>query len=293
MSGTPRRHAFQHIGLDRAEHLREDAAALDRLWPGAKVLVLDAEGQLRCPCAQDPPEFPLGTTLAGERPELSSFLGLDESAGAWFALPAESLVDLPVPALDLRSAASRWPAMQASVFAQARALLHWQQRNRFCGSCGQSLVFSRAGFSARCGQCGLEHYPRTDPAIIVAVSDGERLLLGRQASWPEKRWSVLAGFLEPGESLEQTVAREVMEEAGIRIKECRYAGSQPWPFPSALMLGFHALADVQPVLVGAELQDARWFSAEQLRTQGESGEVLLSPSLSISRWLIDDWLARH
>ncbi len=127
----------------------------------------------------------------------------------------------------------------------------------------------------------------------MAVSDGERLLLGRQASWPEKRWSVLAGFMEPGESLEQTVAREVMEEAGVRIRECRYAGSQPWPFPSALMLGFHALADVQPVSVGAELQDARWFSADELRTQSASGELLLSPSLSISRWLLDDWLARQ
>ena len=125
------------------------------------------------------------------------------------------------------------------------------------------------------------------------MSDGERLLLGRQASWPAKRWSVLAGFLEPGESLEQTVAREVMEEAGVRIRSARYLASQPWPFPAALMLGFSAEADPQPVSVGAELQDARWFSADEIRAQVASGEMIASPRLSISRWLIEDWLSRH
>ena len=294
MSDTARRYAFQHVGLDRAEHLREDAEALDAHWPKANVLIIDAEGQARCLGEPDQPAFQQGAAISAERPDHASFLGLADSGEAWFAMAAEHMGDeLPVPAVDLRSAAARWPALPASVFAQARALLHWQQRNRFCGSCGHALALVRAGFCARCSQCGLEHYPRTDPAIIVAVSDGERLLLGRQASWPEKRWSVLAGFMEPGESLEQTVAREVMEEAGVRIRECRYAGSQPWPFPSALMLGFHALAEPQPVSVGAELQDARWFSARELREQSASGELLLSPSLSISRWLMDDWLARH
>ena len=126
------------------------------------------------------------------------------------------------------------------------------------------MVFGRAGYSARCPGCGLEHYPRTDPAIIVAVSDGPRLLLGRQASWPPNRWSVLAGFVEPGESLEQTVAREVMEEAGVPVLSCTYAASQPWPFPAALMVGFHAEgAPVEPV-VSDELEQARWFSAADI-----------------------------
>jgi len=293
VSESARRFAFQHAGLDRAEHLREDSAALDALWPQAKVLIVDAEGQARCQGEPDRPEFPHGVSLAGERPEYASFLGLAESGEAWFALAGERLAELPVPALDLRSAATRWPSLQASAFAQARGLLHWQQRNRFCGGCGHSLSLSRAGFCARCSQCGLEQYPRTDPAIIVAVSDGERLLLGRQTSWPENRWSVLAGFMEPGESLEQTVAREVMEEAGVLIRECHYAASQPWPFPSALMLGFHATADEQPVTVGAELQDARWFSATELRSQSASGAMLSPPGFSIARWLIDDWLGRH
>ena len=293
MIDTPRRYAFQHVGLDRAEHLREDPAALDAAWPAATVLLIDPEGQVSCDGAEDAPEFPRGEPLSTTRPESASFLGLDDTGGAWFALSTDGLDDLPPVRLDLRSAGSRWPARDAAVFAQARGLLHWQSRNRFCGLCGGALALERAGFCARCTSCRTEHYPRTDPAIIVAVSDGERLLLGRQASWPEKRWSVLAGFMEPGESLEQTVVREVMEESGVRVRASRYVGSQPWPFPAALMLGFHAEADPQPAVAGAELQDARWFTAAELRDGAATREVLLSPSLSISRWLIDDWLARH
>ena len=304
MSGTPRQYAFQHVGLDRAEHLRDDLDGLQRHWPQARLLILDQDGHARFSGSEDAPEFSLGAEHLEQAPTAASFLGLDETAAAWFAVPADSIAakaaptcelasSLPPLTLDLRSAAVRWPALPAAIFAQARALLHWQQRNRFCGVCGQALQFIRGGFVARCAQCALEHYPRTDPAIIVAVSDGERLLLGRQATWPENRWSVLAGFLEPGESLEQTVVREVMEEAGVRVRACRYLASQPWPFPAALMLGFTAEADPQPVRVGAELQDACWFSAAELRGQIAAGDLQISPRLSISRWLIDDWLARH
>lgn len=283
------RFAFQHAGLDRAESLRLDAEALAAHWPNANVLVIDTEGQARFFGDADTPEFPRGEVLAAERPGAASFLGMDGEQ-RWFALAAEHLPELPPTTLDLRSAAVRWPAMPASIFAQARALLFWQQRNRYCGACGHRLRLTRGGFSANCEQCGIEHYPRTDPAIIVAVSDGERLLLGRQASWPEKRWSVLAGFLEPGESLEQTVAREVMEEAGVRVHACSYVASQPWPFPSALMLGFRAEAEPQAVTVGEELQDARWFGVDELLQQVADGDLLLSPKISISRWLIEDWL---
>ena len=291
MSGTKRQYAFQHAGLDRAEHLREDPERLLAHWPRARLLILDEEGCARFSGSEDAPEFSFGADHVGLPPTAASFLGLDDSEAAWFALPASLAPALPPLTLDLRSAAVRWPALPAAIFAQARALLHWQQRNRFCGVCGQPLQFVRGGFVARCVQCATEHYPRTDPAIIVAVSDGERLLLGRQASWPEKRWSVLAGFLEPGESLEQTVVREVMEEAGVRVRSCRYLASQPWPFPAALMLGFSAEADPQPVRIGAELQDARWFSADELRAQIAAGELQISPRLSISRWLIDDWMS--
>ena len=292
MSETPRQFAFQHPGRDRAEHLREDAEALQRHWPGARVLVLDEEGNALFDGEADAPRFRTGEEQS-TGPDEAVFLGLDEQGEAWFAMDARRLPEPPSTRLDLRSAALRWPPQSASAYAQARALLHWQARNRYCGACGTATVLQRGGFLARCPACGLEHYPRTDPAIIVAVSDGERLLLGRQASWPEKRWSVLAGFLEPGESLEQTVAREVMEEAGVHIRSARYLASQPWPFPAALMLGFSAEADPQPVSVGAELQDARWFSADEIRAQVASGEMIASPRLSISRWLIEDWLSRH
>jgi NAD+ diphosphatase len=289
---APPRFAFQHAGLDRAEALRLDVEALAAHWPSANVLVIDNEGQARFFGAEDSPEFPRGEMLSTQRPVSASFLGLDGEQ-RWFAIAAENLPELPPSTLDLRSAALRWPDLPASIFAQARALLFWQQRNRFCGVCGHPLTLTRGGFSAKCEQCGSEHYPRTDPAIIVAVSDGERLLLGRQAGWPEKRWSVLAGFLEPGESLEQTVVREVMEEAGVRVHACSYVASQPWPFPSALMLGFRAEAEPQAVRIGEELEDARWFSVEQLLAQVADGELLLSPKISISRWLIEDWLARQ
>lgn len=293
MSVTPRQYAFQHVGLDRAEHLREDLDGLQQYWARAKLLIVDADGHAHFSGGEDAPEFVLGADVLAQAPSAASFLGLDETQSPWFALPADLTHALPPLKLDLRGAAMRWPALPAAIFAQARALLHWQQRNRFCGVCGHPLEFIRGGFVARCNECRIEHYPRTDPAIIVAVSDGERLLLGRQASWPEKRWSVLAGFLEPGESLEQTVVREVMEEAGVRVRSCHYLASQPWPFPAALMLGFSAEAEPQPVNVGAELQDARWFSAAELRAQIAAGEMQISPRLSISRWLIDDWLARH
>jgi NAD+ diphosphatase len=287
---APRQYAFQHGGLERAEHLREDAIALARLWPRARLMLVDEEGLAVFDGEPDAPEF----VAAGNREpmEQASFLGIEVDGGQpWFALPSALFDDAPAQRLDLRNAAARWPALVASVFAQARALLHWQARSRCCGVCGKRNDFIRGGFAARCPECGGERYPRTDPAIIVAVSDGERLLLGRQASWPEKRYSVLAGFLEPGESLEQAVAREVMEEAGVRIDSCEYLASQPWPFPASLMLGFRAMAKPQPVQLGDELEDARWFSADEIRSRISDGELQISPRLSISRWLIEDWLA--
>ena len=289
---APRGYAFQHGGLDRAEHLRDSADARASLWPRARLLLVDEEGLAAFGGEPDAPEF----VAVSDTPfiEQASFLGVEAEGGQpWFALPVAHFDGAPAQRLDLRNAAVRWPALVASVFAQARALLHWQARSRFCGVCGTRNEFIRGGFAARCPGCGGERYPRTDPAIIVAVSDGERLLLGRQASWPEGRYSVLAGFLEPGESLEQTVAREVMEEAGVRIDSCEYLASQPWPFPASLMLGFRATAQPQPVQVGEELEDARWFSAAEIRQRIAEGVLQVSPRLSISRWLIDDWLATH
>lgn len=302
MPAPPPGFAFRGPGLDRAELLREDPGQLDALWPAARVLVVDAEGQARfrrppketAPAtgAEASPEDVIGpgARLAASRPAAASLLGR-EGDTAWFVLPHEALQD-PLPGrLGLREAAATWPAVPASALAQARALVHWQQRNRHCGACGEAVVLGRAGYSASCPGCGLEHYPRTDPAIIVAVTDGERLLLGRQASWPEGRWSVLAGFVEPGESLEQAIAREVMEEASVPVRECRYAASQPWPFPGSLMVGFHATGEPVEPRVSDELEQARWFSRADIERERAAGTLKLSPRLSIARTLIEEWLA--
>lgn len=283
-------YAFQGPGLDRAEHLRDDPAALAALWDAARVLPLDGDGHVLFHGGNESPRLPTGHAVAERLPEGATFLGCDGDGTGWFALPVSAVAEPPRERLDLRSIAATWPALEAAAAAEARALLHWQVRTRFCGGCGAELVLHRAGHAAQCARCGQEYYPRTDPAIIVAVSDGERLLLGRQANWPEKRWSVLAGFVEPGESFEQAVAREVMEEAGVPVQAVRYAASQPWPFPSALMVGFHAQAEACEPRVGPELQAARWFGARELEQAVADGELLLSPRLSIARWLIESWL---
>ena len=285
--------AFVADPLDRSDALRDDADALTGLWQRGRVVLVDAEGRALADAAHGL-HAPTGPGVGGG-PGVAIFLGLRDGE-PWFALPAEAVEDDAPARVDLRTAAAQWPAWQATLFAQARAMLHWRARNRFCGACGGGLAFRRGGWQAQCTACGIEHYPRTDPAIIVAVSDGPRLLLGRAASWPPRRYSTLAGFVEPGESLEQAVAREVMEESGVRVREARYLASQPWPFPGSLMLGFVASADPDTPRTGDELEDARWFGREEigaaLRGESPDGGLLLSPSISISRWLVEAWYAQ-
>jgi NAD+ diphosphatase len=286
--------AFAGDTLDRADALRDDARRLADLWPSARVMVLDDEGRAMTH-ADGSPLAVEGDSLGGG-PGASLFLGMRDGV-AWFAAHARHhAVDAPAWR-DLRRAAASWPAFESGVFAMARALLHWQSSTRFCSACGGDITFRRAGYTAHCTQCGKDHYPRVDPAVIVAVSDGDRLLLGRQASWPARRYSVVAGFVEPGEALEQTVVREVLEETQVRVRACRYLGSQPWPFPGALMLGFSAEAEPDAPQVDGELEDARWFTFEDIdaalaREGDDDGEgLLLSPSISIARALIEHWHA--
>ncbi|TYT26890.1 NAD(+) diphosphatase [Luteimonas viscosa] len=282
--------AFIDGALDRAEYLRNDPARLAALWPQAQLLLLDGEGRARGDVDAGPPAI-TGAAHPALRDE-AVLLGLADGQ-AWFASLDD---DAAAPRVDLRTAAATWPMREATAYAQARAVLHWRARHRYCGACGGALRFGRAGWLGRCDGCALEHYPRTDPAVIVAVSDGERLLLGRQAGWPPRRYSTLAGFVEPGETLEQTVAREVFEESAVRVRGCRYLASQPWPFPSSLMLGFVADAEPdEPHPSDEELQDARWFTRDEvgaaLRGETREAGLLLSPRLSISRWLVERWYA--
>jgi NAD+ diphosphatase len=189
---------------------------------------------------------------------------------------------------DLRLVASLLPPTEAGLLGYARAMISWRRGHRFCGSCGFPTVATRGGHVLVCTNptCRHEQFPRLDPAIIVLISDGERALLGRQASWPVGRYSTIAGFVEPGESLEDAVAREVLEETGVTVDAIDYHSSQPWPFPASLMVGFTAHAVTHQVhLRDQELEDARWFT----RAEVAAGEPLLPPNQSISFSLIETW----
>ncbi len=277
--------------MTRADALRDDAQGMAKLWPRAKVLVLDADGSAFADAEGALLEL-AGASLR-TAPGDALLLGLDGDQ-AWFAVDAGD-VDVTAPRrVDLRRAASEWPCGHASAFAFARAMQHWRSRSRFCGACAAPMEFRRGGYVAHCRRCAIDSYPRVDPAVIVAVTDGERLLLGRQEGWPQRRFSVVAGFVEPGESLEQTVVREVFEETRVRVRSCRYLGAQPWPFPGALMLGFIAEAEADPPQVDGELEEARWFSVEEIgaarnRDKDDQEAILLSPGISIARSLIDFW----
>ena len=222
----------------------------------------------------------------GERTVLVEF-GPDVMARSALGLPESTELR------ELRPLAPMLPNDTASLLAYARALVLWRARHHYCGVCGERNAPMRAGHVMRCQRpgCNTETFPRLDPAIIVLVTDpsGERALLGRQASWPEGRYSTIAGFVEPGESLEEAVVREVAEETGVQVGDVTYDSSQPWPFPSSLMLGFHAVARSEAItLRDGELQDARWFT----RADVAAGHPALPPAGAISAHLIDAWFTR-
>jgi NAD+ diphosphatase len=204
-----------------------------------------------------------------------------------FAIEAAALPD-GARGASLRELAPLVTSAESGAIAFAVAMGNWHRRHRFCSNCGAPSEVGEAGFVRTCPACGAQHHPRTDPVVIMLVIDGDRTLMGRQAVWPEGRYSCLAGFVEPGESLEEAVAREIHEESGVEIDDIRYRSSQPWPFPASLMLGFTSrYVRGEAHARDGELQDVRWLDRDALR----AGAVLLPPPLSIARRLIDDWLA--
>lgn len=285
--------------IDRAAHLRGDETWLRRARssPDARYLLVREDRNL---VAGDDP--PAARTLAHEEldgqldVEPALFLGL-EGDRPWFALPVppSSAPELPAGCAfaDLRRVGPLMPPREAGLLAYARAIVHWHATHRYCGACGAPTRVESAGYQRVCEsqECGRLHFPRTDPAIIVRVVHEDRILLGRQAAWPPGWYSVLAGFVEPGESLEDAVRREVAEETGVAVGDVRYVGSQPWPFPASLMVGFAARARTAEIRrADDELEDARWFTRAEIREQSETGRIRLSPPTSISRALIDGWL---
>ena len=192
----------------------------------------------------------------------------------------------------LRDVGALLEPLEGALLAYAKAMMHWHAHHRFCASCGSPTNSAEGGHLRVCTnpECGRYHFPRTDPAIIVLVSSGERCLLGRQARWPDGMYATIAGFVEPGESLEAAVVREVGEETGVQVREVTYRSSQPWPFPRSIMLGFQALAGSEAIVLGdGELEDARWFSREEIVRGLDEGWLRLPSQVSISYRLIEEW----
>ena len=302
-----RRNVFAGPYLDRVAHLRHDtdwlAAALaderSRAIPvwNSRSLIEEASAE---PFAQPAPgaaglaraAFVHPAELGGNAgPEAFIFLGSRDEAH-YFAFEVDAPEPPPLHPTarfeDLRLISSRLDAQEAGLLAYARAMVFWRRNHRFCGRCGAGTAPDKGGHVLKCTDptCGHETFPRLDPAIIVLVSDGDRALLGRQATWPANRYSTIAGFVEPGESLEDAVAREVAEETGVEVQGVQYHSSQPWPFPSSLMLGFLAQARTREIVLrDRELEDARWFSRADIL----AGHPLLPPHQSISFSLIEHW----
>jgi NAD+ diphosphatase len=290
-----RNNVFAGHYLDRMAHLRQDPAWMATAVADPASRVAPIWNSRNLITEVEPLEaalLDLDSLPEGIRtPENLILLG-KFGAGFVFAAEIESL-EAPLLRLgsrfeDLRVVASALPASQAGLLAYARAMVSWRRRHRFCGCCGSPTVAARSGHTLVCvnAACRTEHFPRIDPAIIVLVSDGDRALLGRQASWPPRRYSTIAGFVEPGESLEDAVAREVLEETGILVDTIQYQSSQPWPFPASLMLGFSAHAvSTEIKRWDEELEDVRWFSRGDIA----AGAALLPPRQSISFRLIEQW----
>jgi len=247
--------------LDRRANDRTDAAwiAAQRDRPDARLIGIAGDSVLM-----------RGAALATENHDLEApafFLGLDDGGRPWFARRIPETEGLR----DLRSLAMEeaLPAAELGILAQARSMIAWHERRTFCSNCAARLETTDAGYRRHCPQCGMDHFPRTDPVVIMVARHAQGILLGRQKPWKPGMYSALAGFVEPGETIEDAARREVYEEAGIRVGEVRYVTSQPWPFVSNLMIGLIGEALTAEITVDAtELEDARWFSSE------EAGQML-------------------
>lgn len=306
---------FGGSGLDRAAHLRGDAVAMAglratgrimALWRG-KPLFLGPEAGL-CWIGGDHPALPPETPLV--------FLGLEDGQASFAAdlshwQPEGADTAAPVlmfdqsvqchPAFaapqgfaDLRDRMASLTPREAELAATARALLQWHQSHGFCAACGQKSEVTQAGWQRHCPACGAQHFPRTDPVVIMLITHGNRLLLGRSPGWPEGMYSLLAGFVEPGETAEAAVRREVFEESGIRVGQVEYLASQPWPFPASLMLGFRGVATSDAITLDpAELEDARWVSREELVEVFAGRHPIIRPGRNgaIAHFLMRNWLA--
>lgn len=304
---------FGGSGLDRAAAMRGDAGAQAALWARGRVLAvwrgrpLTVDGQAIAWLATD-------AGLAGTR-ETAIFLGLTnevpvfaQDVSAWvpdapitassgfFDTQVQSHPDLPADHgfHELRAIMAQLSARDAELCATARALIEWHRSHGFCATCGAKSDMTQAGWQRECPVCKALHFPRTDPVVIMLITQGNRLLLGRGPTWPEGMYSLLAGFIEPGETIEAAVRREVFEESGIRVGQVDYLTSQPWPFPASLMLGCRGEALTDEITIDPnELQDARWVTREELLSAfaGTHPEIKPSRKGAIAQFIMSHWLA--
>ena len=296
-----RRNVFASVRLDRLVEFRNDQEWVDRalnssaarfvpLWRNRSLLADTDNGQIAIylkpgelarPDTIQPPTL-LGTD--GKRYFFAVSINDSQQADVLARHPEARFIDLRRASVDMDT-------KHAGILAYAKALHYWQYRHVFCGICGSPNRLESSGHKLVCSneECGRQSFPRIDPAIIVLITHGEACLLGRNSNWPPKRFSTLAGFVEPGESLEDAVVREVFEEARIRLKDIRYVSSQPWPFPAASMCGFYAEAESRDCGTTDEMEELRWLTTQEMEAAVANDEVRLPPPVSIAFQLIADW----
>ncbi|MGH7099237.1 MAG: NAD(+) diphosphatase [Stellaceae bacterium] len=295
-------YCFAGNPLDRAAMRRQDAAWVAALLDDPLSLVLpfiDLKPLVRNASPTGPDWRPMAEWRARIAAGAGAILlGLDERQRAYFALDAGSSEKAGEATRDVRALAAEIAGGEAAILGEARALLDWHARHRFCARCATPTLVASGGWLRECPKCRAHHFPRVDPVVIMLAVDGERCLLGRGKRRAGARFSCLAGFMEPGETPEEAVRREILEESGVRTGRVRYLGAQPWPFPSSLMMGFLAAAESTEIVVDpSELAEARWFSREEVRAMVARSRTddpapalpTLPPPLAIGHQLCRRW----
>jgi len=274
--------------IDRAGDLRNNGARLEELWRNAAIIEV-GKGRIRS-TVEGPVFIPSIDAIGGER----YFLGIDRATEtAYFAWASGAVESDVEDYLTLRELAGGLSPLHLDIAMHAIALSNWHDAHPHCSKCGAPTRVDLGGAVRVCDVDQSQHHPRTDPAVIVLIKDRtDRILLGHQPVWPDGRFSTFAGFLEPGETFEQCVAREAFEESGIRLSEISYLGSQPWPFPASIMIAFVAVTDAPEDARpdGEEITELRWFSRAELKSAAEDGSLLLPPKVSVARRMIEGWL---